>query len=98
MVKPSSDSLNPVSGARFALKRIGATSGENAQQALEYHVEVFAEKGETLEGTLRLPSEGKATLEGLPEEHWAYQETLKLARVLKKSRAGSLLRWRPSPG
>lgn len=98
MVKPSSDSLHPSSGARFALTRIGTEQGDAAQDALAYEVRVYVSDGSTLAGVLTLPETGKAQLEGVEEGHWAFTETLKLGRVVKKSQVGSLLRWRPGPG
>lgn len=98
MVKPSSDSLHPSSGARFALTRIGTEPPDSAQAALAYEVKVYVSGGLTLQGLLTLPSSGTASLEGMDAEHWAFAETLKLARVVKKSQVSSLLRWRPSPG
>lgn len=97
MVKPSSESLHPGAGARFAMTRIGPSPEENAQPALSYRVEVFVAGGETFEARLSQNQEGRWTLEGIPNSHWAHDETLKLARVLKKNPVGSLLRWRPGP-
>lgn len=98
MVNPSSDSLHPSSGARFALTRIGTEQPDAAQGALAYEVQVYVSGGVTLQGLLSFSESGAAQLQGLDQAHWAFQETLKLARVVKKSQVGSLLRWRPGPG
>lgn len=97
MVKPSSESLHPKAGARFAMTRIGPAPQESAQPALVYRVEVFVAGGETFEANLSQNDEGSWSLDGIPASHWAHNETLKLARVLKKNPVGSLLRWRPGP-
>lgn len=98
MVKPSSDTLHPNSGARFAMTRIETGNSETAPAALVYTVDVFVSGGETLQGKLAQDERGSWALVGIPEQHWAFDETLKLARVLKKNPVGSMLRWRPGPG
>lgn len=87
MVESSSRDLHPAHGGRFVLTRVG--SGE----PLEYDVVIHLPEGRRLEARLRW-IEGQPHLEPPLSDAWAEGETLKLARVLRRSPRPSLMRWR----
>ncbi len=61
--------------------------------ALEYEVAIHLPEGRRLDARLRW-SEGQPVLEPALDDAWAHAETLKLARVLRRTPRASLMRWR----
>jgi len=84
---PTSADLHPKHGARFVLTRI-------AETPLAYRIEVYLPNACRLESTLSWDEGGQAHLCPTLADSWAHDETLKLARVLKRSPRERLLRWR----
>jgi hypothetical protein len=84
-VTASSDDLHPTSGARFVLTRAGEA----------YDVLVCLPEGHQLRSKLAWDERGHATLDPPLPHQAAHDETLKLARVLKRTPKERLSRWRP---
>lgn len=72
------------------LTRVGS------ETAPEYTVAIFLPEGRRLDTRLRW-TDGQATLEPALDDAWAQTETLKLARVLRRTPRASLTRWRDHP-
>lgn len=87
MVESTSRDLHPAYGGRFVLTRIGS------DDALEYSVAVHLPEGRRLDARLRWV-DGQPQLEPVLPDAWAEAETLKLARVLRRTPRASLTRWR----
>lgn len=87
MVDSSSRDLHPAHGGRFVLTRIGP------DDALEYSVAIHLPEGRRLDTRLRW-LDGQPRLEPALPDAWAEAETLKLARVLRRTPRASLMRWR----
>ncbi|MCX4243784.1 hypothetical protein [Paraliomyxa miuraensis] len=87
MADASSHDLHPAHGGRFVLTRIG--SGE----PLEYVVAIHLPEGRRLEARLHW-SDGQPRIEPALDDGWAEAETLKLARILRRTPRSSLTRWR----
>lgn len=87
MVESSSRDLHPAHGGRFVLTRIGS------DDALEYGVAIHLPEGRRLDTRLRWV-DGQPQLEPVLPDAWAEAETLKLARVLRRTPRASLTRWR----
>jgi hypothetical protein len=60
----------------------------------QYRVEVFLPQGRALATTLRWDAQGHARLDPPLAHEGAREETLKLARVLKRTPKDRLSRWR----
>jgi hypothetical protein len=85
----TSGDLHPRHGGRFVFVRC-------TDEPLVYSVEVFLPAGVRLEGRVAF-IDGNTTVDpAWPEVHgaWATEETLKLARVLKRTRPERIVRWR----
>lgn len=87
MVESSSRDLHPSHGGRFVLTRVGS------DDAVEYDVAIHLPEGRRLDARLRW-IEGQPQLEPPLPDAWAEGETLKLARVLRRTPRPSLMRWR----
>lgn len=67
--------------------------------SLRYEVAAHLASGATLVATLTWDAAGQAKLDPRWDDTWAYDEALKLARVLKADPKRRLLRWRgPNQG
>lgn len=82
----SSENLHPTHGARFVLLR-----EDDAGSA--YAVTVYLANKSTLTSTLRF-ADGKASCDPPFDDARVQDETLKLARVLKRTPKPRLTRWR----
>jgi hypothetical protein len=89
VVESSSRDLHPSHGGRFVLTRIGA----GMDDALEYDVAIHLPEGRRLDARLRW-LDGQPRLEPALPDAWAEAETLKLARILRRTPRASLMRWR----
>jgi hypothetical protein len=87
VVESSSRDLHPAHGGRFVLTRIG--SGDTP----EYAVAIHLPEGRRLDTRLQW-LDGQPRLEPALPDAWAEAETLKLARVLRRTPRPSLTRWR----
>lgn len=65
--------------------------------APEYDVIVYLPEGQRLDSRLRW-TEGLAGLDPALDDPWAEAETLKLARVLRRTPRPSITRWRARDG
>jgi len=83
-MKPSSDQLHPVQGARFVFTRV-----DNA-----YDVEVFVAGGTTVTTQVRWDSDGAASFFPEVGDSAVREQLLKLARVAKRTGQARLTRWR----
>ena len=82
----SSTDLHPKHGARFVLERIdGPDPG--------YRVQIYLPT-ERLETRLTWHEDGTARLDPPVHDAWAQEETLKLARVVKRDPKPAMTRWR----
>jgi hypothetical protein len=86
--------LHPANGGRFVMTRVspdpppdppGTTPG--------YTVAIYLPEGRRLDTHLRW-LEGRPQLEPALDDGWAEAETLKLARVLRRTSPLSMTRWR----
>jgi hypothetical protein len=82
----SSIDLHPRHGGRFVLTR-------SQDEPLLYVVEVYLPDGVRLDGRLSF-DDGLARIDPAWDDAWAIEETLKLARVLKRTRPDRIVRWR----
>lgn len=89
---PSSNNLHPKHGARFVLVREGETYSVSVYTGTEHR-----DPPEVIETTLRFDERGHATLAPDLSDSWIREETLKLARVLKRGDKRRLTRWRAGP-
>lgn len=87
VVESSSRDLHPAHGGRFVLTRIGS------DDALAYDVAIHLPEGRRLDTRLRW-LDGQPVLDPALPDAWAEAETLKLARVLRRTPRASLTRWR----
>ncbi|MCA9705893.1 MAG: hypothetical protein KDK70_08610 [Myxococcales bacterium] len=87
MVDSSSRDLHPAHGARFVLTRVGA------DEPPSYAVAIYLPQGQRLDTRLSW-TDGQPALEPGLLDPWAEGETLKLARVLRRTPRASLTRWR----
>lgn len=90
MNEPSSRDLHPQTGARFVFDRL-ASEPEPA-----YAVTIYLPEAQLWTGTLRW-IDGRAALEPADTDGalgWAYEEALKLARVLHRDPRQHMVRWR----
>ena len=81
----SSDDLHPQSGARFVFERVD-------EEPQRYRVRVYL-PDDLLESTLAWEGE-RARFEPALPQGWASDEATKLARVLHRTPATRLVRWR----
>jgi hypothetical protein len=81
----SSDNLHPESGARFAFER-------TQEEPPQYRLRVYLPDA-LLESTLAWEGE-RAHFEPALPDAWAADEAVKLARVLHRTPAIRLVRWR----
>ena len=86
MTDSSSRDLHPTSGGRFVAHR-------SRIDPLEYAVSVYLPEGRRLDTQLCW-REGQAVLDPGLDDEWAEAETLKLARVLRRTSRASVTRWR----
>jgi hypothetical protein len=84
---PSSTDLHPTHGGRFVLTRRG-------DHPLCYRVQVYLPAGRMLESQMRFDASGTPALDPALPDAWATEETLKLARILKRTPKERLTRWR----
>ena len=87
MADSSSRDLHPANGGRFVLTRLGSPSTP------QYEVTIYLPEGRRLDTHLRW-TDGQPTLDPALPDAWAQAETLKLARVLRRTPRSSLTRWR----
>lgn len=87
MADSSSHDLHPTHGGRFVLTRVGDVD------APEYEVVIHLPEDRRLETRLSW-TDGQPGLEPALDDPWAQSETLKLARVLRRSPRASITRWR----
>ncbi|MEM9454706.1 MAG: hypothetical protein AAGF11_11040 [Myxococcota bacterium] len=87
MTNSSSHDLHPAHGGRFVLTRVGSTDDP------QYEVTIYLPEGRRLDTHLRW-TDGQAALDPTLADEWAQTETLKLARVLRRTPRASLTRWR----
>lgn len=85
-MEPSSDNLHPTRGGRFVLTR-------QSEEPPAYDVVVYLPEDETVQSVLSW-DEGVPSLHPPFESKWVHDETLKLARVLKRTPKTHLSRWR----
>ncbi|MCA9650704.1 MAG: hypothetical protein H6712_19505 [Myxococcales bacterium] len=86
MIDSSSRDLHPTNGGRFVLTRAH-------EEPPEYEVVIHLPAGQRLDTRLRW-EDGQAVLDPQLDDPWAEAETLKLARVLRRTPRASLTRWR----
>ncbi len=87
----SSEDLHPKQGARFVFQREG-------EAPLNYHVEVYLPETRRIDTRLRWePESGAAVVEPAVEDAAVLDQLIKLARVLKRTAAARLTRWRDVP-
>lgn len=87
VVDSSSRDLHPAHGGRFVLTRVGP------DEAPQYDVIVYLPEGRRLETRLGW-TDGQPALHPTLPDAWAETETLKLARVLRRTPRPSMTRWR----
>lgn len=87
MIDSSSHDLHPTNGGRFVLTRIGSPD------APDYEVTIHLPEGRRLDTRLRW-IDGQPVLNPPLTDAWAEGETLKLARVLRRTPRASITRWR----
>lgn len=83
----SSKDLHPKQGARFVFER-------EDEAPLTYRVEVYLPESVRIETRLRWDDEGASVLEPAVDDAAVVEHLVKLARVLKRSAAPRLTRWR----
>jgi hypothetical protein len=86
-VEPSSQNLHPTHGGRFVLER-------TCEAPVTYAVIVYLPEGEKVESVLSWNEQGAPTLDPPFSSAWVHDETVKLARVLKRTPKTHLSRWR----
>lgn len=86
MIDSSSHDLHPAHGGRFVATRSSA-------EPLEYAVAIHLPEGRSLQTRLSWDGD-RAVLEPALDDPWAEAETLKLARVLRRTARASVTRWR----
>lgn len=87
----SSEDLHPKQGARFVFHREG-------EAPLSYRVEVYLPETRRLDARLRWDDEsGTPVVEPAVNDAAVLDQLIKLARVLKRSAAARLTRWRDVP-
>lgn len=87
MADSSSRDLHPAHGGRFVLTRVGRV------EPPEYEVAIHLPEGRRLDARLCWV-DGQPRLEPALPDAWAEGETLKLARILRRTPRPSLMRWR----
>ena len=83
----SSKDLHPKQGARFVFEREG-------EAPLHYRVEVYLPETRRIETRLRWDDEGAPVIEPAVNDAAVHDQLVKLARVLKRSKAPRSSRWR----
>jgi len=86
----TSKDLHPKQGARFVFHR------EN-EAPLSYRVEVFLPGGRRVDTHMRWDEGGAPAFEPTVEDATVLEHLVKLARVLKRTSAPRLSRWRDVP-
>lgn len=86
----SSQDLHPKQGARFVFHRID-------EAPLSYRVEVFLPETRRHETTMSWDEDGSPVLAPAVSEAAVREQLVKLARVLKRTKADRLSRWRDVP-
>ena len=85
----------PKHGARFVFVRCNPS--EQSPNVLAYNITIFAASGNVLE--VRLTWDGTQAHVSPPvADTWITAELHKLARVLRRTRAAKMVRWRPNAG
>lgn len=91
-MEPSSADLHPKHGARFVVTRDGEGFDVEVYTGTERDVPPTV-----LRARLTFNDAGQPTLEPELDDAWVRDETLKLARVLKRGTKDRLSRWRGEP-
>jgi len=86
----SSKDLHPKQGARFVFEREG-------EAPLTYRVEVFLPETRRVDTRLSWDDSGTPVVEPAVNDAAVLDQLVKLARVLKRSAAARLTRWRDVP-
>jgi len=86
----SSHDLHPKQGARFVFTREG-------EAPLTYQVEVFLPGTNRVQARLTWDENGSPAIEPAAQDAAVADQLVKLARVLKRSAAPRLTRWRDVP-
>ncbi len=86
----SSQDLHPKQGARFVFER-------EDEAPLTYRVGVYLPETRRIDTTLRWDANGAPVVEPAVEDAAVLEQLVKLARVLKRSSAARLTRWRDVP-